>query len=353
MSDQRSTRRWRPGLIVAAVAVIALTISAIATGGFGITRPGPTGEAARAGASTAGSTTGSLSTSPGRTAASGPAPDADTGAGRSGPDADAAAASSTPMAPAEPDAEARCTGPAAGGMGVSDVGFDGGSVEVRIAEGQACFFDARQWWAADLSPGPVRTAQITGVGRIGAESATGQNTYARLLWGVAGPSVIAVSVRPGEGSGPGGDVYHITGPGSDNESGGFFLFQVPATGSMTVIATHDGTTTPVIPAPPQVASANGPDDPFVATYWSNDVGMDALLDGATIRVVDGCVTADGTTTLFFPRDQVDPATPPAVLRWNGTDYREGSTIRVGGGGGGAAGLPAGCPTDAWYVSPFQ
>lgn len=165
----------------------------------------------------------------------------------------------------------------------------------------------------------------------------------------AAPDAVA-----GEGGGPGGEVYRITGPAPDTESGGFFLFQVPAMGSMAMIATHDGTTTSVIPAPPQVASANGPDDPFVATYWSNGVGMDALLDGATIRVVNGCVTADGTTTLFFPRDQVEPATPPAVLRWRGQDYQEGSTIRAGGGGGGAAeGLPAGCPTDVWYVSPFD
>lgn len=79
-----------------------------------------------------------------------------------------------------------------------------------------------------------------------------------------------------------------------------------------------------------------------------------------MAVQNGCVVAgirggDGTTTLVFPQSQVEPATPPAVLRFRGRDYAEGDPISVGGGGFTMTdrdGIPEGCPADAWSVSPY-
>lgn len=119
------------------------------------------------------------------------------------------------------------------------------------------------------------------------------------------------------------------------------------------------------PLPPEPrfgpGGPNGAGGPFVATFPDipGQPSLAALLEGH-VAVQNGCVVAgirggDGTTTLVFPQSQVEPATPPAVLRFRGRDYAEGDPISVGGGSFTMTdrdGIPEGCPVDAWSVSPY-
>lgn len=102
---------------------------------------------------------------------------------------------------------------------------------------------------------------------------------------------------------------------------------------------------------------NGANGPFVASYQDipGQAAPAALFEG-TVGVVNGCVVAgaDGEgMTLVFPQSQVGPADPPAVLRFRGKDYQVGDPISVGGGQMTTPpDVPAGCPIDAWSVSPY-
>lgn len=103
---------------------------------------------------------------------------------------------------------------------------------------------------------------------------------------------------------------------------------------------------------------NGADGPYVATYPDSpdDAWMDALLQGE-VAVQDGCVIVVGpeeeTYIPVFPQSQIEPATPPAVLLFNGTDYAPGDPISLGGGGMNTPpeGAPADCTAAGWAVSP--
>lgn len=89
----------------------------------------------------------------------------------------------------------------------------------------------------------------------------------------------------------------------------------------------------------------------------SDMGDGALLEG-TVTVTDGCLLIvddlDQTWLPIFqrPRTTWDGTT----VTYNGTPYRDGSHIRLGGGGvddaGSADYAPDGCEFDyAFYVGP--
>lgn len=104
---------------------------------------------------------------------------------------------------------------------------------------------------------------------------------------------------------------------------------------------------------------NGADGPFVATYPDFPEGSAypaALLEG-TVAVKHGCVAAQAdfgeVFTLIFPQSQIEAAAPPAVVRFNGTDYRVGDAIAFGGGATAFAPVDPTieCPSKVWSVNP--
>lgn len=151
------------------------------------------------------------------------------------------------FAPAEPDATATCAG--SGTLAVSDTGFNLATVEVGVDGALACFFDGVQWWAADLSTAPIRTAQITGVGRFVSQAAGAPATSERQLWIITDPEVRHLTVSYSDGYAGKTGAWEILGPDSGVPVARFFLFRVPTTGSATVTTASGGEAVTVSAAP--------------------------------------------------------------------------------------------------------
>ncbi|MEW1962155.1 hypothetical protein AB0269_06815 [Microbacterium sp. NPDC077644] len=103
-------------------------------------------------------------------------------------------------------------------------------------------------------------------------------------------------------------------------------------------------------------SAPLPQSGPIAVYPRPNAGMDALLTGA-LHVADGCVAVeseDGAVSIpMFPAG--DAEWKDEALVWRGDVYREGDTISLGGGYGGADDgyVPEACEdAEMFLVSPF-
>lgn len=228
---QRRWARTAPLLAAACVAVIGVSVALVAGRGTGHDLADQHGEPTTVTDASSHQTSGSQR--------------GESSSGRA--DDQTAPATGVGFPPAESEAAAMCAG--SGTLAVSDSGFNLATTEVGIDGAQACFFDGVQWWTADLATMPIRTAQITGVGRFVSQMEGEPTTSGRQLWVITDPEVRDLIVDFSDGYAGKTGAWEVPGPDSVAPVARFFLFRVPATGSATVTTTSSGKSVTVSATP--------------------------------------------------------------------------------------------------------
>lgn len=250
---------------------------------------------------------------------------------------------------------ARCLADAGlGGSGLTDSGFNLGTLEWFTTDRSLCFFDGRSWWSAALGDDPIL---VTDVGPFESQAAGSPVTPGRFVVGAVGARVSVTATVGGH------DFTPIVGTaGQGGPTAGIFVIPIPADGEISVTATDSGGRTSLtLPGETDLArpNGNGPTGPYAGTYPDPDAGMDALLEG-TVTVLNGCVAViypaatDMVVIPVFPESTVTPAARGAVLHFRGRDYAAGDAISLAGGfAEGAVPVPARCGDNTYVVSPFD